>query len=77
MGYNLKRGKGLNFGRGRRSLLRNFVPRGKPANYYDNTRRWLRYVTPTPPVTVQFKDDKPIPSHSASPPSGTQMSVWE
>ena len=66
MGYNLKHGEGLNFGKGRRSLLRNFVPKGKPANYYDNTRRGLGYVTPKPPATVQSKDDKPILSHSAS-----------
>ena len=66
MGYNLKRGEGLNFGKGRRSLLCNFVPKGKPANYYDNTRRGLGYVTPTSPATVQFTDDEPIPSHSAS-----------
>jgi len=66
MGYNLKHGEGLNFKKGRRSLLRNFVPKGKPVNYYDNTRRGLRYVTPTSPSTVQLKDDEPIPSHSAS-----------
>ena len=31
------------------------------------THAWgLGYVTPTPPATVQFKDDEPIPSHSAS-----------
>ena len=47
-------------------MLRNFVPKGKPANYYDNTRRGLGYVTPTPPATVQFRDDEPMPSHSAS-----------
>ena len=46
MGYDLRHGKGLNFGKGRRSLLRNFVPKGKPANYYDSTRRGLGYVTP-------------------------------
>ena len=34
MGYNLKHGKGLNFGKGRRSLLHNFVPRGKPFLLY-------------------------------------------
>ena len=66
IGYNLKHRKGLNFGKGRRCLLRNFVPRGKPANYYDYTRRGLGYVTPTPPATFQSKDDKPISSHSAS-----------
>jgi len=37
MGYNLQHGKGLNFGKGRRGFLRNFVPKGKPTNYYDNT----------------------------------------
>jgi len=42
------------------------MPRGKPANYYDNTRKGLGYVTPTPPATFQSKDDKPIPSHFAS-----------
>jgi len=66
MGYNLKYGKGLNFRKGIRGLLCNFVPRGKPTNYYDNTRRELGYVTPTPPATVQSEDNKPIPSHSAS-----------
>ena len=66
MGYDLKHGKGLNFGKGKRSLLRNFVPKGKPVNYYDSTRRGLGYVTPTSSATVQFKDDELIPSHSAS-----------
>ena len=42
------------------------MPKGKPANYYDKTRRGLGYVTPPPPITVQFKDNKPIPSRSAS-----------
>ena len=66
IGYNLKHGEGLNFKKGRHSLLRNFVPKGKPANYYDNTRRGLGYVTPTSLATVQLKDDEPIPSHSVS-----------
>ena len=66
MGYNLQHGKGLNFKKGRRGFLRSFVPRGKPANYYDKTHRGLGYVTPTPPATVQSEDNKSIPSHSAS-----------
>ena len=66
MGYNLEHGMGLNFGKGRRSLMRNFVPKGKPANYYGNTRRGLGYVAPTSSATVQAEDDEPIPSHSAS-----------
>ena len=66
MVYNLQRGNGLNFRKGRRNFLRNFVPKGKPTNYYDNTRRGLGYVTPTLPTTVRPKDNKPIPSRSAS-----------
>ena len=66
IGYNLQRENDLNFEKGRRDFLRNFVPRGKPANYYDNTHRGLGYVTPPPPITVQSKDNKPIPSRSAS-----------
>jgi len=66
MGYNLQRGNGLNFGKERRDFLHNFVPKGKPANYYDNTRRGLGYITPPPPTTVQFRDNKPIPSRSTS-----------
>jgi len=66
MGYNLQRGNDLNFRKGKRGFLRNFVPKGKPTNYYDKTRRELGYVIPTPPATVQSEDSKPIPSHSAS-----------
>ena len=47
-------------------MMRDFVPKGKPANYYDSTRRGLGYVTPTSSATVQAKDHEPIPSHSAS-----------
>ena len=71
MGYSLQRGSGLNFGKGRRDFLCNFVPKGKPAYFYDKTRRGLGYVTPPPPTSFQFKDNKPIPSRSAS------SSEWE
>jgi len=52
-------------------FLRNFVPKGKPANYYDKIRRRLGYVTPPPPTSFQSKDNKLIPSRSAS------SSEWE
>ena len=39
MGYNLQRKNGLNFESGRRNLLRTFILKGKPADYYDKTRR--------------------------------------
>jgi len=71
MGYNLQRENGLNFGKGRRDFLRNFVPKGKLANYYDKTRRGLGYIIPLPSTSVRSKDNKPIPSRSAS------SSEWE
>jgi len=61
----------LNFEKGRCGFLRNFVPKGKPENYYDKTHRGLGYVTPPPPMSFQFEDNKPIPSRSAS------SSEWE
>jgi len=49
MGYDLTSGFGLNFGKGRRTLLRSFVPKGKAPDYYHRTRKGLGYVsTPTP-----------------------------
>jgi len=71
MGYSLQRGNGLNFRKGRRGFLRNFVPKGKPANYYDKTRRGLGYVKPPPSTSVRSKANRPIPSRSAS------SSEWE
>jgi len=48
IGYSLNRGNGLNFEKGRRIPLQPFIPEEKPANYYDNTRKRLGYVTPPP-----------------------------
>ena len=49
MGYDPTSGLGLNFGKGRRTLLRSFVPKGKALDYFHRTRRGLGYVsTPTP-----------------------------
>jgi len=69
MGYNLQHEKGLNFRKGRRGLLRNFMTKGKPANYYDKIHRGLGYVTP--PTPLQSEDNESIPSHSAT------SSEWE
>jgi len=71
MGYNLQRRSGMNFEKGRRGFLRNFVPKRKPANYYDKTHRGLGYVTPPSPTSFQSEDNKSIPSHS------TTSSEWE
>ena len=69
MGYNLQRGKGLNFRKGRRGLLQTFVPKGKPTNYYDKICKELGYVTP--PTLLQSEDGESLPSHSAT------SSEWE
>ena len=45
MGYDLTSGPGLNFDRGRRTLLGPFVPKGKALDYYHRTRRRLGYVS--------------------------------
>jgi len=41
IGYDLTSGPGLNFGKGRRTLLRFFVSKGKSPDYYHWTRRGL------------------------------------
>jgi len=71
MGYNLQRENGLNLRKGRRSFLRNFVPKGKPTNYYDKTHRGLGYVTLPPPTLFQSEYNESIPSRSVS------SSEWE
>jgi len=40
------------------------MPKGKPANYYDKTRRGLGYVPP--PAQFQFEGDESLLSHSSS-----------
>ena len=71
MGYNLQHGKCLNFEKGRRDFLRNFMPKRKPANYYDKTHRGLGYVTPPTPTPFESEDNESILSHSVS------SSEWE
>jgi len=60
MGYNLLRGEGLNFEKGRRILLQPFVLKENPANYYDQTRRGLGYVTPS----TRSESEESLSSHS-------------
>ena len=70
MGYDLTNGPGLNFGKGRRTLLRSFVPKGKTPGYYHQTRRGLGYMsTPIPSAS----DSEESLGHDCS--SGT--SSWE
>lgn len=45
MGYDLKKKPSLNLGKGVRTLLSPFVPKGKDDGYYYGNRRKLGYVT--------------------------------
>jgi len=47
IGYDLRRDEDLNFGKGRYIPLQPFIPNGNPANYYNQTRRGLGYITPS------------------------------
>jgi len=69
MGYDLHHGENLNFRKGRRIPLQPFVPKEKPANYDDQTRRGLGYFTPS--VQSNLKFEKSLPSHSSD------SSDWE
>ena len=61
-GYDLCCGEGLNFENGRCIPLQSFVPKEKPANYYDQTHRGLGYTTPS--IQFDLESEKPLPSHS-------------
>jgi len=70
MGYDLTSSPGLNFGKGRRTLLRSFIPKQKSPDYYHRTRRGLGYdSTPIPSAS----ESKELLYHNHS--SGT--SSWE
>ena len=68
MGYDLIKSPGLNFGKGRRTLLRSFVPKGKAPDYYHKTRRGLGYVT-SPASSEQESDEANFNGHSSGTPS--------
>ena len=65
MRYDLSRGEGLNFGKGRCIPLQPFVSKGKPANYYDQTRRGLGYVTPPTTFDSEVESDYSPLLHSS------------
>ena len=69
MGYDLRRGEGLNSGTGRRIPLQPFVPKEKHANYYDQTRKGLGYITSTAQSNPEF--ERHLLSHSLD------SSEWE
>ena len=69
MGYNLRRGEGLNFEKGRHIPLQPFVPEEKPASYYNQTRKGLRYITPS--AQSDSESERPLLLHSSD------SSDWE
>ena len=70
MGYDLTNGPGLNFGKGRRTLLRSFIPKGKASDYYHQTRRGLGYVLT--PISSATESEESLYHYRSS---GT--SSWE
>jgi len=70
MAYDLTNGPDLNFGKGRRTLLRSFVPKGKAPNYYHRTRRGLGYVST--PILLAFESEESLHHNHSS-----GMSSWE
>ena len=74
MGYDLTSRPGLNFGKGRRTLLRSFVPKGKTLDYYHRTRRGLGYVSTPSHQPLTLESHWAMIAHRARP-RGCQMLV--
>jgi len=70
MGYDLTRSPGLNFGKGRRTLLQSFIPKRKTPDYYHRTRRGLGYVS-TPVPSASGSEGSLYHNHSSG------ISLWE
>jgi len=62
MGYDLTSGLGLNFGKGRRTLLLSFVTKGKAPDYYHQTHRGLGYVST--PISSASESEESYHNHS-------------
>jgi len=73
MGYDFIKESGLNFGKGKRALLRSFVPKGKDPDYYHKTRRGLDYVST--PVLSDFESEE-VYHDNSSRNSSWDVSVW-
>jgi len=58
MGYDITKGSGLNFGKGKRAILRSFLPEGKDPDYYHKTRRGLGYVST--PISSNFESEEEV-----------------
>jgi len=72
--YDLTNGPGLNFDKGRRTVLQSFVPKGKAPDYYHRTRRGLGYVSTPIPSAFESKSHY-ITTARQTRHRGSQMSV--
>jgi len=70
MGYDLTKRSSLKFNKGRRTLLRSFVPKGKAPDYYQKTRRGLGYVST--PISLDFEFEESLYHDHSS-----RTSSWE
>ena len=73
MGYDLTNGPGLNFDKGRRTLLRSFVPKGKAPDYYHQTRRGLGYMSTL--ISSASESEESLYHYHSLGTSSCQMSV--
>ena len=64
IGYDLTKGSGLNFGKGKRALLHSFVPKGKSPDYYHKTRKGLDYVSTS--VSLDSESEEEVYHDSSS-----------
>jgi len=74
MGYDFTKELGLNFGKGKRALLRSFALKGKDPDYYYKTWRELGYVT-TPVLSDTGSEKKVYMTAHQQRHRGTQMSA--
>jgi len=64
MRYDLINGLGLNFSKGRRILLRSFIPKGKAPDYYHRTHKGLGYVST--PISSASKSEESLYHYRSS-----------
>ena len=73
MGYDFTKESGLNFDKGKRALLRSFVPKAKNPDYYYKPRRGPSYISTS--VSSDSESEKEIDSSSRTSPWDLDVSV--
>jgi len=70
MGNDFTQESGVSFNKGKRALLRLFIPKGKDPDYYHKTRRALGYVST--PVSLDSESEEKVYHDSSS-----ATSLWD